>query len=175
MSKYPARLYRYVGSSEIQLHVAGSPMGKRIQSVSELLDWIAQTKKEPNAWELIPATFVIDVEGYLRVADRHSEHIACAGGQPVLSAGEIFFMYGDQGLEVSEVTNQSTGFCPEPESWFQVANSLNLIGLFHPNRFTTEFIFRRCPACHQINLVKDNLFLCAVCGTQLPLFWNFEC
>ncbi len=74
MSKYPARLYRYVGSSEIQLHVAGSPIGKRIQSVSELSDWIAQTKKEPNAWELIPATFVIDVEGYLRVADRHSEH-----------------------------------------------------------------------------------------------------
>lgn len=94
MSKYPARLYRYVGSSEIQLHVAGSPIGKRIQSVSELLDWIAQTKKEPNAWELIPATFVIDVERYLRVADRHSEHIACAGGQPVLSEERnIFYVW----------------------------------------------------------------------------------
>ena len=76
-------------------HVAGSPIGKRIQSVSELSDWIAQTKKEPNVRELIPATFVIDVEGYLRVADRHSEHIACTGGQPVLSAGEIFFIYGE--------------------------------------------------------------------------------
>ena len=36
-----------------------------------------------------PITFVIGVDGVLRVADRRSEHVACAGGGDVLSAGEL--------------------------------------------------------------------------------------
>lgn len=168
------KLYKYVGSNEIQQKVAGFPIGLRIESVVDLKTWIYQNRQKPNEWGLIAATFVVDYEGYLRIADRHSEHIACAGGEPVFSAGEIFFSYGDRGLEVTEISNQSTGFCPEPKSWLQVAKSLDRIPIPHPGKFTVEFIFRRCPACGQINLVKNQLLFCNVCGIDLPTIWNFD-
>jgi hypothetical protein len=174
MEENIARLYKYVGSHDIRQKVAGLPLGRRIKSVSELEDWIQQNRQQTDRWGLIYATFVVDLEGYFRVADRHSEHLACAGSQPVLSAGEVFFTYGDRGLEVAEITNQSTGFCPEPESWLQVAKALDIIPLPHPLGFTIEFVFRRCFACNQINIVKEHLFLCAVCGKALPSAWNFD-
>lgn len=86
-----AKLYKYIGSESILLAVADYPVGVCILSMNDLKNWIVYTMQIPNAWGLIPATFVVDSEGHLRVADRHSEHIACAGGEPVLSAGEIFF------------------------------------------------------------------------------------
>ena len=57
--------------------------------------------------------FVIDLTGTLRLAPRRSEHVACAGGGPVLSAGEIVFRRERGGWTVGEVSNQSTGYCPD--------------------------------------------------------------
>jgi hypothetical protein len=111
-----AKLYKYVGSDEIRQKVAGFPVGIQIKSIREPEGWIDKTRQKPNAWGLIVVTFVVDKEGYLRVAARHSEHIACSDGKSVLSAGEIFFAYSDRGLEVAEVSNQSTGFCPESQN-----------------------------------------------------------
>jgi hypothetical protein len=74
------------------------------------------------------ATFVIDLNGDLLVADRRSEHVACAGGGPVLSAGEMFFLVEEDRVEVTDVSNQSTGYCPEPSSWPGVAAALDRIG-----------------------------------------------
>lgn len=162
------KLYKYIGPQRIRLAVAGSPIGTRIASLRDLEDWIG------NAAGLIAATFVVDLNGYLRVADRHSEHIACAADMPVLSAGEIFFRAGDRSLEVEDISNQSTGFCPEPNSWEAVAKALERIPLSHPGKFTYEFIFRRCPNCREINIVKCNLFLCTVCRTELPSVWNCD-
>ncbi len=34
------------------------------------------------------------------------------------------------------------------------------------------FIFRRCTKCSLLNVVKDNLFICAECHEQLPTIWN---
>jgi len=65
---------------------------------------------------LLIVTFVIDQSGTLLVADRQSEHVACAGRQPVLSAGEMTFLVSGKVVEMAEVSNQSTGYCPEPES-----------------------------------------------------------
>jgi hypothetical protein len=79
----------------------------------------------------------------------------------------------DTGLDLAEATNQSTGFCPEPESWPAVAAALDRIGIPHPGRFTQEVVFRRCPACGQRNIVKEAWFACDVCGANLPLVWNF--
>ena len=166
--------YQYVGSERLRLAVAGCPPGSRIASLQDIEDWIRKTGKEPNAAGLIAATFVADLDGYLRVADRHYEHIACAGGMPVLSAGEIFFGTGDRSIEVVEISNQSTGFCPEPKSWAAVAKAIERIPLPHPGKFTAEFIFRRCPNCAELNIVKNNLFLCAVCDTRLPAIWNCD-
>jgi len=166
------KLYKYIGSIDIRNSVDNYPRGCRIKSVNDLEKWIVQTRQKPNSWGVISATFIVDLKGYLCIADRHSEHIACSGGKAVLSAGEIFFVRGEQGLEVAEVSNQSVGFCPEPESWPLVGKALDQIPLPHPGKFTIEFIFRRCPACGQLNIVKDNLFLCAVCHTDLPTIRN---
>jgi hypothetical protein len=145
----------------------------KVGSVRDLENWIEQTNQQPNREGLIVVTFVVNEQGSLCVGDRSSEHISCSGGHPVLAAGEMFFRVTDSGLEVVEVSNQSTGFCPEPESWAAVASALDRIGIPHPGRFTQEVSFRRCPACGERNIVKDDWFVCGVCGADLPTVWNF--
>jgi hypothetical protein len=163
------RLYEYVGPEEIRRRAFTAPAGVRTASPLDLENWARQTGQRPNREGLIAATFVVDEQGNLCVADRGSEHIACSGSRAVLSAGELFFLAS----EVVEVSNQSTGFCPEPESWPVVAAALDRAGLHHPGRFTREVVFRRCPACGQRNIVKDGWFVCGVCGVMLPREWNF--
>jgi len=109
----------------------------------------------------------------LLVADRRSEHVACAGGGAVLSAGEMWFGIDCDRVEVVEVSNQSTGFCPESESWPVVAAALDQIGVLHPGHFTTEIVFRRCRSCGERNVVKDHWYVCGVCDSELPREWNF--
>ena len=161
--------YEYVGSDEIRASVSNFPIGAKIRSINDLKTWLDETYQKPDRAGLIPATFVVDTEGFLRLADRHSEHVACAGGAAVLSAGEIFFSDKSFNLEVVEITNQSTGYCPEPESWQFVAKALDRIPVLHPGKFTTHFLFRRCLLCQQLNIIKNNLFACAVCHAELPL------
>jgi hypothetical protein len=115
----------------------------------------------------------VDEAGNLRLADRHSEHVACAGGQRVRSAGEMTLVMVGEVVRVVDVTNQSTGYCPEPTSWPEVERALEGLGVAHPTSFTTSFDFRRCPACSQINLVKDAMLRCDACDAELPAAWNF--
>jgi hypothetical protein len=165
--------YDYVGPAGIRARVAGRPAGTRISSAADLLAWVRGTGRRPGADGLIAAAFVIDAQGDLLLADRRSEHVACAGGGPVLSAGEAFFRVEGDRVEVAEASNQSTGFCPEPGSWPAVAAALDRIGVPHPGRFTTEVAFRRCEKCGERNVVKDGWFVCGVCGADLPKGWNF--
>jgi hypothetical protein len=168
------RLYSYVGPADIKARVAGRPAGMRIATAADLLAWARRlTGQFPGSDGLVAATFVIDEHGSLLVADRRSEHVACAGGGPVLSAGEMFFRIEGGRIELVEVSNQSTGFCPEPGSWPAVAAALDCIGVSHPRRFTTEVVFRRCWRCGVRNVVKDGWFVCGVCGAGLPEVWNF--
>lgn len=164
------RHYAYVGPSEIRDAAASSPAGTPITSPDNLSAWIATQADDAEADCSVTATFVVTLDGILRLAPRRSEHVACASGGPVLSAGEITF--SRNGTIVS-VTNQSTGFCPEPESWSQVAAALDRIPLAHPGAFTTAFLFRLCPACEERNIVKDSWFVCDLCGADLPSDWNF--
>ncbi|WP_435022458.1 hypothetical protein TA3x_000090 [Tundrisphaera sp. TA3] len=167
------RHYGYVGPEAIRLRVAASPPGQGIGSLRELNRWAAANKPSTSPAGQLVATFVVALDGRLCLADRHSEHIACSGGQPVLSAGEMFFEWTGRGVSVVEVSNQSTGFCPEPESWPAVAAALDRLGVDHPGEFTTQVIFRRCPSCGERNLVKDDVFECQICGAGLPCEWNF--
>ncbi len=164
------RLYSYVGPAVIKARVAGRPAGVRIVSAADLIAWTCRADLERG---LVAATFVIDAEGHLLLADRCSEHVACAGGGPVLSAGELFFGIEGACIEVVEASNQSTGYCPEPESWPAVAEALDRIGVAHPGRFTTEIVSRRCEKCSERNVVKDGWFVCGACGAELPAEWNF--
>ena len=71
--------------------------------------------------------------------------------------------------EVTTVTNQSTGYCPEPGSWLAVAAALDRIAVPHPGRFTDEFAFRRCPRCGETNPVREDD---CDCGTGAGQGWH---
>lgn len=165
------RLYPYVGPAEIAARRATTG-GTPVRSAADVFRWIRAERQELDDQRRVIATFVIDEEGVLRIADRHSEHCACAGGRPVRSAGEITFHVADNGVEAVWVTNQSTGYCPEPESWEAVARALDSAGIGHPGRFGLTITFRRCPRCGQINIVKDEVFACDACRAPLPADWN---
>jgi hypothetical protein len=154
-------VYEYVGPAEVLAAVRPADLGRPVLAQAD----ITSTGE--------PFTFVIDLEGTLRLAPRRSEHAACAGGGPVLSAGEITFEPGPDGWEVTSATNQSTGYCPEPSSWPAVARALDQAGVPHPGGFTDELTFRRCPRCGQRNVVRDGDFSCAICEADLPASWNF--
>jgi hypothetical protein len=170
-----AKLYKYIGAESIRLASANSPVGQEIRTQKDIKNWIQQTNQKPDNSGLFVVTFIVDSQEKLRIADRHSEHVACAGGDKVFSAGEMFLLSEKGKFEIVEISNQSTGFCPEPESWSSVAQVLDRIPLPHPDGFTMEFVFRRCPACSQLNIVKNQVFSCIVCNTELPAIWNCDC
>ncbi|MGE6837389.1 hypothetical protein [Streptomyces niveus] len=145
--------------------------GCRISSAADFSDWIA----ERSATELAePFTFVVGTDGALRLAPRRSEHVACAGGDVVLSAGEIGFTREADRWAVSEVSNQSTGYCPDVTSWSAVARALDDAELGRPSGFTNEVVFRRCPDCQEHNIVREDDFVCVFCDSDLPATWNMD-
>lgn len=167
------RVYSYIGDADLndpKLFQAQRVLVATGQEfLAKLQDWQTHNRCIPSVF-----TFIVDTDGLLWIADRQSEHIACARGGAVLSAGEMTFDTEDGQIIVSGVTNQSTGYCPEPESWPAVEAALNRVCLPHPSRFMQEFIFRRCETCGQRNIVKENDYHCAVCGSELPQEWNFR-
>lgn len=158
------RRYAYVGPEAIRRQVAGAEQGTEIRAAADLVPMLRGE----------PMTFVVDERGALRVADRRSEHVACAGGGVVFSAGELVAVRDGGGARVIEISNQSTGYCPEPESWPAIAKALDAAGIAHQGCFTNEATFRLCPRCDERNLVKEAWFECAVCASELPRSWNFD-
>ncbi len=167
------RSYRYVGPSEIAARVVDAGGGIIVDSVENLTNSLRSLGGYQNE-ETFTVTFVIGLDCKLRIADRRSEHVACAKGHAVLSAGEMTFGSDKTAVVVERVTNQSTGYCPEPKSWQSVTDALDEISIAHPNSFDPAFEFRRCPSCCQINVVKDGWFTCDVCESPLPENWNFD-
>ena len=164
-------LYHYLGPPA--LRALDSPTRRSIRGADDVADWIGQTGQILDANDEVTATFIVNAREELWIADRRSEHIACAQGGPVVAAGEMTFGVVDAQIEVVAVTNQSTGFCPQPQSWARVASVLDKLGLPHPDDYTAKFEFRRCDECDAINLVKDDWFVCAVCEAELSRNWNF--
>jgi hypothetical protein len=168
------RLYRYVGPGGIAQRVRHMPSGAAVTSVPDVLAWARATGQRPDAEGRVIATFVVDAAGTLRLADRRSEHVACAGGRPVRSAGEVTLALGGASVEVVAVSNQSTGFCPEPESFPAVAAALLGAGVVPPVGFDPACTFRRCLRCGSICLVKGGVFECDVCEAELPAAYNCQ-
>lgn len=163
-----ARGYRYVGPAELCDQVAGDAVA--VDAPASLDAWLAGRDRG----ELLePFTFVVALDGTLRLAPRRSEHVALAAGREVLAAGEIAFAPTETGWRVTTVTNQSTGYCPDPDCWPAVAAALNQVGVPHPGAFTDEVIFRRCRTCGERNIVRDDDYTCALCDSALPTQWNF--
>lgn len=158
------RRYRYVGPDALRPPPSTVPAGAPIRARADLAPWLTSGTM----------TFVVGTDGVLRVADRRSEHVDCAGGGDVLAAGELTVMTTRDGPVVTEASNQSTGYCPEPESWVALSKALDTAAVPHPGRYTYEAIFRRCPACGERSLVKEAWFECVLCGAELPRTWNFD-
>ncbi|MFC3504651.1 hypothetical protein ACFOOK_27300 [Micromonospora krabiensis] len=159
------RRYRYVGPADVRASVGDSPEGTPIRSPADLDAYLAAT--DPRDRDE-PLTYVIDPAGTLRLAPRRSEHVTCAGGGEVLGAGEIAFAAEPDGWVVTEVSNQSTGYCPDPASWTAVADALDRAGVDRPDGFTAAVVFRRCLDCGERNVVRDDDYVCALCGAELP-------
>jgi len=155
--------YTYVGPDHILERVLAEFKGFEISISDDLLSWIVQSQQQLQQGILI-TTFVIDLEGRLLVADRHSEHVQCAFGSPVLSAGEITFEIEKKEIEVIDISNQSTGYCPHINSWPSVQQALDQIGWQHPNEFTNAFTFGYCDPCRKPSILKGLDSECSRCG-----------
>ncbi|MEU1286231.1 hypothetical protein [Kitasatospora sp. NPDC005856] len=168
------RAYRYVGPPELRAGVGG-PGGRPVRTAGEFATWTADRTAEELAE---PFTFVVDLDGALRLAPRRSEHVACAGGELVMSAGEIGFRRSRDGWEVETVSNHSTDYCPDTASWpavtAAVTAAVTCIELPHPGGFTHAMVFRRCPRCDRCNLVREEHYACAFCDTNLPRHRNVD-
>ena len=167
------KLYPYVGPAHLAKHAEWDTPRLHVRDAAGVVGWAAeQPAAVPD--RRLTVTFVVLPDG-IWVADRHSEHVACARGTAVHSAGEMTFALDarSQSAEVVDITNQSTGYCPEPESWPAVASALDAAGIRHPGGFSRAMTFRRCTARGSTNIVKDGWFECAVCGGELPREWNY--
>jgi len=167
------REYRYVGPREIINSLPKNSGCIRVQDTKDIIRWIIETDQIED-YAGFTVTFIVDTGGNLWINDRHSEHVLCASGENVLSAGEITFQLEKDQVEVIEVTNQSTGYCPEPESWLAVKNALQSLEIPHPPDFTMKCIFRLCKKCGTKNLVKDDWYVCSVCDSELSKNWNID-
>jgi hypothetical protein len=163
--------YRYVGLAVLAERARAGPDVITVTAADVLARWLAG---RPSDELSEPVTFVIGLDGWLRLAPRRSEHVNCAAGQPVLAAGEVLFVRDTVGWFVSEISNQSADYCPDLDSWPAVAMALDRVGVAHPGDFTHKVVFRRCPACGQLNIVRDGNFACAVCDSALPADWNIS-
>ncbi|MFF2198476.1 hypothetical protein [Streptomyces sp. NPDC058157] len=168
-----ARRYRYVGPAELRSLARPDRAGQPVRTQAEFAAWLAGR----TAGELAePFTFVVDRAGALRLAPRRSEHVVCAGGDEVLCAGEIGFrLRAESGRrEVETVGNQSTGYCPDTGAWPPLAEALDRAGIGRPAGFTYEVVFRRCPVCREVNVVREGYFFCVFCDGELPARWNVD-
>lgn len=168
-----SKIYYYIGSADL-MNVTGDPPYRcHIRADSDVCGWITQTNQEAETNGLFVATFVVAVDGKLWIADRRSEHVQFARGGNVLSAGEMGFATHRKSVEVVEVSNQSTGYCSEAQSYAAVNAALAKTGINYPHGFTRAFVFRRCPRCKTTNIVKEDEFICGYCDEVLPNAWNF--
>ncbi|MFF8845850.1 hypothetical protein ACF08N_24545 [Streptomyces sp. NPDC015127] len=161
------RLFGYVGPADIRRAAEDAPAGRVIRTPADFAAW-AEAQAPGDLAE--PFTYVVDADGLLRLAPRRSEHVACAGRAAVAGAGEVGFRRTDGGRwQAGYVSSQSTGYCPDPDSWPAVAGALDRAGLVRPGGgFTHEVVFRHCGASAELNVVREGDFVCVFCDAGLP-------
>jgi len=164
------RQFGYVGPTRILDATRGQPPGVELMSGRDLRARIPARSGEQVIW-----TYVVSCDGVLVIADRHREHVVCAGRRPVLTAGELITEVGDDGhVLIVGVSNQSTGYCPDASSFPAFAEAARAAGLEPPDWWTFACEFRRCGSCGALQIVKDEWFVCWECEADLPLDYNVQ-
>ncbi|MFJ1753974.1 hypothetical protein [Kitasatospora sp. NPDC088134] len=164
------RTYPYVGPPDIAAAARHAPPGTGLPDPAALAAWLAEQPSPVG-----PFTYTVGADETLRLADRRSEHVACAGGGAVLAAGEVTFGPAGGGrMRVVEVSNLSTGYCPDTACWPAVAGALAAVGVEHPGGFTQAVVFRRCRGCGAAQVVREGFFVCVFCEADLPERWNLD-
>lgn len=163
------REYRYVGPAEIAREALADIERLQPRSLADIRDWPLARGKTT-----VELTFIVDTSGALWLSDRRTEHVACARGGRVLAAGELTLGLTKSDIVVVAVTNQSTGYCPEPACWPDLRAALERAGLRPPPALTHAFELRRCEGCGTINLLKEEWYECGNCGAELPRAWNLD-
>lgn len=168
------KLYDYVGPSSIRASARFDTPRHEVHGASGLHSWAHSHRLFDGRDQLVTFTYVILPPARLFVADRHSEHVACARGDSVLTAGEITFERVGPRWIVSETSNLSTGYCPESESWRPLSDALQAAGFAPIDDFTNSFEFRYCLQCRQTCVIKDDIYECPSCLNTLPQEWNYQ-
>lgn len=171
--EWSAPSFRYVGPKAIHESLAHSPTACRIRCSEDIEAWMRRHPDEREPSGLVTVTFVVTRLGHLRIANRRSEHVACAQASSVLAAGELVLERVEGRCLVLEASNQSTGFCPDLGSFSALKRALDEAGLDAPEAWTRAVVFRLCEACGQRSIVKDGDFECADCQGALPRHYNF--
>lgn len=161
--------YNYIGPKQILQRVKPIYKGTIVKKSEDIFHWINEQNESAKIGDLTICTFVIDLNGNLLIANRHSEHVQCAFGKDVLSAGEISFLIEkQQQIFIESITNQSTGYCPAASSWAEVEKALQKIeGLNVPDGFEPSFVFSYCPNCQTRQIVKEAFYYCPSCEGEL--------
>ena len=162
-----SRLYQYVGSSAFIPAPDQFPPRLRLDDLDELKSWMVENRDQIDLEECIPATYIVDDVGHFWIADRGSEHVACARVGKVQAAGEVFFSGLEEVPYIDRITNQSTGYCPEASCWSAVLEAFEAINIPFPENFDPAFEFRNCESCGTLNLIKEDYFVCMCCGAEL--------
>ena len=170
-TQHPQRSFPYVGPEAILDAVCETRRWK-IECPEDLRKHFAQNAGQADKYGLVAATYVVSEDLVLYLADRRSEHVACARGLPVAAAGEIFIELHHASIAIARISNQSTGYCPSLDSWNAIAGVLLQLGVETPGGFDPACEFRRCDACKNIQIVKDGVFDCIFCATPLSADWN---
>ncbi|MFY0606404.1 MAG: hypothetical protein JXR10_06810 [Cyclobacteriaceae bacterium] len=156
--------YQYVGPGEILDRIDRESLGQDILSAKALINWLKMMK---YAQGFVTLTYIVDQDGSLRIAPRESEHVACAGGNSVLAAGELIVDFIGNELSIAEITNLSTGYCPSPSCWPAVKLALEKTDIQFPDYFTNSYIFGICDNCGNRQVIKDDVYGCYNCGETL--------
>ena len=144
-----------------------------VATVDGLLKWAIEAGNFSQGTASEIFTYTVLPGHRLFIADRHSEHVACARGSVVECAGEITFRRLKRGLVIEEVSNLSTGYCPESNTWVALDLALKAAGFPGVHGFTSAFEFRYCQRCLQTCVIKDEVYECPSCWQPLPAEWNY--
>ena len=163
------RVYEYVGPARLLALVGQMAPGVVVEVWDDVVRWcVADGVRRQTL------TYVVDVRRRLLIADRHCEHVVCAGGGPVLCAGELTVALEGEDWVVEAVSNQSTGFCPSVDSWQVLDAVLRQLGCQYPDGWTMACEFRRCDVCDALALVKEGWYECVFCQAPLSGEYNVQ-